>query len=106
MNGQYSIKGYVIQTLVAVLDSFNDKDWVNVCVEPNDESEKVDIYWEYQNGSKKVMQVKSSINSFTLPTITKWAQELEINTPNATEYILCLVGRIDDKIHAQQNNKG
>ena len=49
MNGQYAIKGYLLQSLVALLDSF-ETDWETVCVEPNDESEKVDILWTY-NGS-------------------------------------------------------
>ena len=46
MNGQYAIKGYVYQSLVALLDSF-EYDWESICVEPNDESEKVDILWNY-----------------------------------------------------------
>jgi hypothetical protein len=103
MSGQYAIKGYIIQSLVAILDSFNDQDWISVCVEPNDESEKVDIKWEYNDGIKKVMQVKSSINPFTLPSVTKWANELENTSPNASDYILYLVGRVDDKVH--KNNK-
>jgi hypothetical protein len=99
MNAHYAIKGYIIQTVVAVLDSFNDKNWNTVCVEPNDESEKVDIVWEYNDGTRKVMQVKSSINPFTLPAVTKWANELESTSPNAAEYRLFLVGRIDDSTH-------
>ena len=103
MNAHYAIKGYIIQTVVAVLDSFNDKNWITVCVEPDDESEKVDIVWEYSDGTKKVMQVKSSINPFTLPAVTKWANELERTSPNASGYTLFLVGRIDDNTH--KNNK-
>lgn len=103
MNAHYAIKGYIIQTLVAVLDSFNDKGWMNVCVEPDNESEKVDIRWEYSEGIKKVMQVKSSINPFTLSAVTKWAKILETTSPDASEYTLCLVGRIDDNTH--KNNK-
>ena len=61
MNGQYAIKGYLLQSLVALLDSF-ETDWETVCVEPNDESEKVDILWTYNGGKKKVVQVKSSKN--------------------------------------------
>lgn len=103
MGGQYAIKGYIIQSLVAIFDSFNDTDWISVCVEPNDDSEKVDIKWEYKNGVKKVMQVKSSINPFTLPAVTKWANELERTSFGASEYSLCLVGRVDDKVY--KNNK-
>lgn len=45
-----------MQSLVALLDSF-ETDWKTVCVEPNDESEKVDILWTYKGGKKKVVVV-------------------------------------------------
>ena len=105
MSGQYAIKGYLIQTLVAILDSFNDSHWVNVSVEPNGESEKVDICWIYEDGTKRVMQVKSSKNPFELYAAKKWAKELENGSLDASEHILYLVGRIDDKIHSLENNK-
>ena len=99
MNAHYAIKGYIIQTVIAVLDSFNDKNWITVCVEPDDESEKVDIVWGYNDGRKKVMQVKSSINPFTLPLVTRLANVLESSSLNASEYTLFLVGRVDDNTH-------
>ena len=68
MNGQYAIKGYIYQSLVALLDSF-EYDWVSICVEPNDESEKVDIRWNYSDGRIMVVQVKSSKNPFHLSAI-------------------------------------
>ena len=70
MNGQYAIKGYLFQSLVALLDSFK-ADWETVCVEPNDESEKVDILWTYKEGNKKVVQVKSSQNPFSFSSANK-----------------------------------
>lgn len=93
MNGQYSIKGYLYQSLVALLDSFKT-DWESVCVEPNDESEKVDIRWNYSDGRIVVVQVKSSINNFTPSAIKKWARELSDSTPNASEYRLILIGNV------------
>ena len=79
MNGQYAIKGYLLQSLVALLDSF-ETDWETVCVEPNDESEKVDIKWTYSNGSIKAVQVKSSKNLIALSAAKKWSKELEDST--------------------------
>ena len=87
MNGQFSIKGYLYQSLVALLDSFKI-DWESVCVEPNDESEKVDIRWKYSDGRIVVVQVKSSINPFNLSSIKRWAKDLRNSTPNANEYKL------------------
>ena len=97
MNGQYSIKGYLYQSLVALLDSF-ETDWESVCVEPNDESEKVDIRWTYSDGRIVVVQVKSSINPFYLSSIRKWAKELTNLTPNASEYKLVLIGNIANNV--------
>ena len=47
MGGQSGIRGYLIQTLIAILESFERNDWASICIEPNDESEKVDIKWIY-----------------------------------------------------------
>ena len=97
MNGQYAIKGYLFQSLVALLDSFK-ADWETVCVEHNDESEKVDILWTYKEGNKKVVQVKSSQNPFSFSSANKWANELTVKSPDADKYELILVGHIDSKL--------
>lgn len=97
MNGQFAIKGYVLQSFVALLECFED-DWITISVEPNNESEKVDIRWTYADGSKKVVQVKSSINRMTSSNIKKWARELRSGTLDAKKYELFLVGEIDNNI--------
>jgi hypothetical protein len=103
MNGQYAIKGYLLQSLVALLDSF-ETDWETVCVEPNDESEKVDILWTYNGGKKKVVQVKSSKNVISFSIAKKWANELSIKSLNADEYELTLVGYVDSKLRKLPNS--
>ena len=103
MNGQYSIKGYLYQSLVALLDSF-ETDWESVCVEPNDESEKVDIRWTYSDGRIVVVQVKSSKNTFNSSSIKKWAKELANSTPNASEYKLVLIGNIANNVDNKIEN--
>lgn len=104
MNGQYSIKGYLYQSLVALLDSF-ETDWESVCVEPNDESEKVDIRWTYSDGRIVVVQVKSSKNTFNSSSIKKWAKDLANSTPNASEYKLVLIGNIANNVDNKIENK-
>ena len=103
MNGQYSIKGYLYQSLVALLDSF-ETDWESVCIEPNDESEKVDIRWTYSDGRIVVVQVKSSKNTFNSSSIKKWAKELANSTPNASEYKLVLIGNIANNVDNKIEN--
>jgi hypothetical protein len=62
--GQPAIRGYLIQTLTALLEALDDQQpWTSVTLEPNLESHKVDILWQYPDRTKAV-QVKSSQNPF------------------------------------------
>lgn len=103
MNGQYAIKGYLLQSLVALLDSF-ETDWETICVEPNDESEKVDIKWTYSNGSVKAVQVKSSKNLIALSAVKKWAKQLEDSMPNANLELVLVGEMIDNKTNNKIGN--
>jgi len=50
MGGNAGIRGYLIQTIICVLDSLEtDNLWTSVTLEPLDESEKVDIRWKYSD---------------------------------------------------------
>ncbi|MFM2226369.1 MAG: hypothetical protein RJA07_2571 [Bacteroidota bacterium] len=95
MGGNAGIRGYIIQTIICVLDALEtDNNWVSVTLEPLDESEKVDIKWTYPNNKIKATQVKSSENPIGLAAAKKWCEELEINSPNLEEYELVLVGTL------------
>lgn len=90
MSGQESIKGYLFQSLIAVLKSF-EKDWEFICVEPNTELDKIDIIWT--NGLKtEVCQVKSSINNFSKNDILTWIENLRLDYDSADLYSVCLIG--------------
>ncbi|MCT4288130.1 hypothetical protein HZP25_15600 [Elizabethkingia anophelis] len=99
MGGQHSLRGYLVQSLITVIDSLNSNEWSSVTLEPNEESEKVDIRWMYPNGEKKVVQVKSSINIFKYFKVQQWCTELENGTPDSTYYELILVGHPDGKLN-------
>ncbi len=93
MGGNAGIRGYIIQTIICVLDALeSDNNWLSVTLEPLDESEKVDIKWAYPNNKIKATQVKSSENIIRLAAATKWCEELESNSPKLEEYELVLVG--------------
>ena len=99
MSGNHSIRGYIIQTVISVLDSLNkNNEWIAITLEPLQESEKVDILWEYNAGVTKVSQVKSTINTFKYSDVQKWSKELEAGSPNATKYELILVGHCAKKV--------
>jgi hypothetical protein len=98
MGGQHSLRGYLIQAIITVIDSLNNNDWSSVTLEPNNESEKVDIKWIYPNNDKKVVQVKSSINIFKFSKAQKWCEDLENSSSEANSYELVLVGHPDEKL--------
>ena len=61
MGGNAGIRGYLIQTIICVLDTLeSDNLWTSVTLEPLDESEKVDIRWKYSDDTIKLCQVKPS----------------------------------------------
>lgn len=99
MGGQHSLRGYLVQSLITAIDSLNSNDWSSVTIEPNKESEKVDIRWMYPNREKKVVQVKSSINIFKYFKVQQWCTELEKESPDSTYYELTLVGHPDAKLN-------
>jgi|GEM_PF-479560 hypothetical protein len=106
MSGNAGIRGYIIQTIICVLDSLQtDHEWISVTLEPIDESEKVDIRWEYPNDIIKLCQVKSSQNILKHSAAKKWCKELISHSPNASEYELILVGNPEEKLLKEKNNK-
>ncbi|EON74678.1 hypothetical protein ADIS_4865 [Lunatimonas lonarensis] len=99
MGGNAGIRGYLIQTIICVLDSLEtDNQWTSVTLEPLDESEKVDIRWKYKNDEIKLCQVKSSENIIRHSAAKKWCEELETHSPNANQYELIVIGNVDDKL--------
>lgn len=90
MSGQDGNRGYLIQSIVALLESLNRTDWSELTIEPTYASEKIDIVW-YGTTVTRASQVKSSINQINQPDVEKWASELERNS-TANELTLILVG--------------
>ena len=85
-----AIRGYLVQTLITLLDALRDQTWVNVTLEPDHVLEKIDIFWRYKDRTKAV-QVKSSETPFKDADVKGWARNLEASK-DADEYELILVG--------------
>ena len=82
--GSVAIRGFLVQTLIALLDTLEDKPpWTSVTLEPDVDSEKIDILWKYKDKTKAV-QVKSSQNPFTKNNIRRWAKELKDHSRSAS----------------------
>ena len=98
MGGNAGIRGYLIQTIICVLDALDsDNLWSSVILEPLEESEKVDIKWVYPDKTK-VCQVKSSENIVRHSAAKKWCNELTTQTPDSSEYELIIVGHPEEKL--------
>ena len=94
MGGREAIRGFAVQTLICLLDSFwAGKEWTAVTLEPDDTSDKVDIKWEYYDGSTCAQQVKSSKNQIGRGDVLKWCRELKASYV-ADTYQLLLAGPI------------
>jgi hypothetical protein len=97
MSGQASGRGYLIQALISLLDALtNDSEWTSITLEPNLFSDKVDILWQYPE-RRKVIQVKSSQNTTSVPDVKTWAEELEAST-TADEYEIRLIGPVSQGV--------
>ncbi len=91
MGGKEGGRGYLIQTVIALLESLDDERWDSVTIEPSNSLEKVDVQWV---GAihRKAVQVKSSIRQIGKANAEQWASELETAASAATELVLILVG--------------
>jgi hypothetical protein len=97
MSGQAGGRGYLIQALISLLDALtNDGEWTSITLEPNLSSDKVDILWQYP-ARRKVVQVKSSQNTISVPDVKAWAEELEASI-SADEYEIRLIGPVSQGV--------
>jgi hypothetical protein len=97
MSGKAGSRGYLIQSMITVLNSLADSEWESICIEPNDEAEKVDVKWTYSN-KVKVTQIKSSQNQITKGMAEGWCEELKAAKSDATIptiFELILIGPIN-----------
>lgn len=104
MGGREGSKGYLYQALISVLEALKDERWQNICVEYESKDDKVDIALKDNDGMLNVMQVKSSINTFTISNINKWIDLLINDVNDAEKFTLILIGNIDSKTKSYINS--
>src|ERR1041385_4710603 len=89
--GQVGMRGYLVQTLIALLDVvLSDRPFKVLTLEPGHAAEQFDLVWEDANG-RHAVQVKSTDDQFAKADVERWAKKLE-SSGSADEYRLCLVG--------------
>jgi hypothetical protein len=75
--GTAAIGGYVVQTLVALLDLVQaDPPFTAIVLEPLHAEEQFDVVWHGAKGNFAV-QVKSSKSAFRLALVAEWADKLQ-----------------------------
>lgn len=92
MGGRDSNRGYLLQTIIAVLTVLENQNCQSISIEPDDEDEKVDIKWYDEQQNLSVIQVKSSINNFEKTQALNYLAQLIDGSPNAQAYNLTLIG--------------
>jgi hypothetical protein len=90
MGGQDGSRGYLIQAIIAMLESLGDDTWGHIQIEPDPRLHKVDILWK-AGAATRVEQIRSSINQIGKVQAEAWAAEL-IAESAADCHRLVLVG--------------
>lgn len=104
--GQIAIRGFLVQTLVALLEALqDDQPWKSITLEPNVDSEKVDILWIYEDNATKAVQVKSTEKTFSKSNVERWSRDLEA-WKQADDYELILAGTPGSSAVAQLRKIG
>lgn len=94
VGGREAIRGFAVQALICLLDSlWADATWSAVTLEPDSDNDKVDIRWDYADGSSCAQQVKSSKNQIGKGDVVAWCRELK-ESKAASRYQLLLAGPI------------
>ena len=96
MGGKEASRGFLYQAFASVLEALCQKNWDKIYIEFDSEKDKVDIALEKENKVFKSIQVKSTINTFTKNSVSKWIQDLINDDVGSTEFELFLIGQCDD----------
>ena len=92
MGGRDAQRGFIFQSIIAMIECLERDDWDEVKLEPDTDNDKVDIQLYKDRGILSALQVKSSKNKFARCKVRKWLEELTEDAADALEVRLCLVG--------------
>lgn len=93
MSGAAAQRGFIVQSIIAMLECLVQNDWDEVKLEPKTSGDKVDFEL-YQNNKKLAsIQVKSSIRQVERSDVMKWIDELRADSDvDERKCVLYLVG--------------
>ena len=90
MSGKDGIRGYFVQTIIALLEALQSSDWNTIILEPSGDEEKVDIILKSPDYTKAI-QVRSSANQISMAKANQWAAAFE-QCVESGELVLIIVG--------------
>ena len=97
MGGKEASRGFLYQGFASVLEALTDKDnWDKIYIEFPTSNDKVDIALEKANQITKIIQVKSTINTFSKANIKTWLSDLISDDVESTKFELFLIGQCTD----------
>lgn len=89
--GVIAQRGFIFQTIIAIIECLERDDWDEVKMEPETSLDKIDIMLKYCGKRKSAIQVKSSNNRFEQYQVKKWLESLRRDAENCEEIQLCLI---------------
>lgn len=104
MSGRDAQRGFIYQSIIAMVECLDRDDWDEVKLEPDTDNDKVDIQLYKDGVILSSIQVKSSKNQFERNDVIKWMKELKKNAIGSREVSLCLVGDLFSKAFYQDHN--
>lgn len=94
MGGIDAQRGFICQSIIALIECLERSDWDKVKLEPQTKQDKVDIQLYRNERIICAIQVKSSKKKFYKTSVEKWLRALKDDAPEAHETCLYLVGDI------------
>lgn len=92
MSGIDAQRGFIYQSIIAMMECLERDDWDAVKVEPQTDNDKVDIQLYKKGVILTAIQVKSTKGSFSKPEVERWLSTLKTDATEAKDISLCLVG--------------
>ena len=104
--GQGGSRGYIFQSVAALIDCLERNDWDEIKVEPKTEKDKVDIQLYSKGEILSAIQVKSSLNNFKKSDVQEYLDAAKDDAPNAKEvYIYLITDKYTTAIKQYANDK-
>lgn len=88
--GYYGLKGYIVQTVAAMLESLGNTEWTDIKLEPGTTKDKADFILYHNEKAIQSVQVKSSIGKFGKNSIEEWLEGVCSDVPEGMHELILI----------------